>query len=118
MARLGLATLALMLAAGAALADGYARVDSRAQFLSLVEGRELSRFGIALRVRPDGTIGGNGFGRDVTGSWAWEDGYFCRTLAWPGTDLPRDCQLVELSGSTLRFTAERGRGDTAMLRIR
>jgi hypothetical protein len=73
---------------------------------------------VRLVVRADGGLTGRAFGRAVTGSWTWEDGYFCRTITAGSRVLPRNCQTVARDGDTLRFTADRGAGDTADLRLR
>lgn len=95
------------------------RVTTRQDFLSLVDQRRLTSTGIALSVTPDGQITGRAFGRDVTGSWSWDEGgWFCRTLGWGRLSWPLNCQLVMRDGDRLRFTSDRGTGDTATLRIR
>ena len=106
------------LIAGPAWAD-FQRVQQRESFVSLVDGRDLTRLGIRLTVTNDGRIKGSAFGRDVTGDWRWNRGYFCRDLYLGGDLLDGDnCQTVEVSGETLRFTSDRGRGDSASLRLR
>ncbi len=111
-----LALVALCLAATPALA--FDRIADRAAFLSAVEGRTLSAFAVRLKVAGDGTLSGRAFGRDVVGTWTWEDGYFCRTMQAGDRLFDRNCQLVERDGDTLRFTADRGAGDIADLRLR
>lgn len=93
-------------------------VNDRDTFVSIVDDRALQRFGIKLEVRPDGTIEGNAFGRKVTGSWTWDNGFFCRDMAWGSWDLDPNCQQVGLSGNLLRFRSDRGTGDFADLRLR
>lgn len=100
-----------------ALAE-LARVTDRAAFVSAVQGRDLSRLGVTLRVAPDGSIAGRALGRDVTGTWAWEDGMFCRTLDAGDRQFPRNCQVVSVNGSSIRFHADQGTGDIADFRIR
>ncbi len=83
------------------------------QFISLVDGRELRMglFGVSLKVMADGRIDGSALGDPVTGSWAWQDGYFCREMDWGGTEIPYNCQLVEVrADGTMRFTCRSGRG--------
>ncbi|MEM9795999.1 MAG: dihydrodipicolinate reductase [Pseudomonadota bacterium] len=99
-------------------AAAFERVESREVFLSLVEGRELVTSGVSLRVGADGRLGGRGFGFRVTGGWAWRDGYFCRTLRTAIRNWAEDCQVVEYADGVVRFTAERGSGDVADLRLR
>lgn len=113
-----LAALSVGLMSQPAKADGFAKVDDRTDFVSLLEGRQLTRVGIKLRVTPDGQISGRAFGYDVSGSWTWTAGYFCRDLYWGGDDLGRNCQEVKVRGDTLRFTSDRGSGDHADLRLR
>jgi hypothetical protein len=111
-----LATSALLIAAPA-LAD-FQPVREESTFRSLVEGRELARFGVRLEVLPQGQITGRGFGMNVSGQWEWRDGYFCRTLEFGSSGDPYNCQLVLRDGSTLRFISDQGQGDQADLRLR
>ena len=104
----------------AALANDYKPVQDRNTFLSLVDGREL-QLGVprvALRVLPDGTITGRALGWDITGKWRWESGFFCREMDWSGYPIPQNCQLVEQRGSELRFTSNKGAGQSAAFRLR
>ncbi|SLN67091.1 hypothetical protein ROJ8625_03428 [Roseivivax jejudonensis] len=100
------------LTATPALAD-MSPVTDRARFLELVQGRTLSRPLVNLQVGADGTISGSGAGWNVSGSWSWQDGYFCRDLNWGGDDLGYNCQLVTADGDRIRFTEDRGAGRTA-----
>lgn len=109
-----------LLAAFPAYAE-FAPVTDKGEFLSLVEGRELwlGLFRVSLQVRPDGEIRGSALGWDVTGSWNWEDGYFCREMDWSGTQIERNCQLVEVNEKReLRFTVDRGAGRAAEFSLR
>lgn len=103
-----------------AMADEFEPVRDRGQFLSLVEGRELrlGRYGVSLRVLPDGSIRGKALGWDVTGKWSWTSGYFCREMDWSGYPIPSNCQLVEQRGGELRFTSDEGVGRSAEFRLR
>lgn len=106
-------TFLSLLTAAPALADGFATVSKKSDFLSLVDGRDLKRFGIKLNVMSDGRITGDAFGREVQGAWEWQQGYFCRDLYWGSRDLGPNCQRVEVQDGTLRFIADRGQGDSA-----
>ena len=76
-------------------------------------------FGISLQVQPDGQIKGRAMGWDVTGTWDWKDGYFCREMDWSGYAIPMNCQLVEAKGNQqIRFTVDRGAGDSASFNLR
>lgn len=100
-----------------ALAGDKQPVTDRAQFVSLIEGRSLTRLGIRLNVSGDGQIIGRAFGKDVTGEWTWKAPYFCRSMQWGDEPLPYNCQTVNLIGSSLRFQSDQGTGDYADLRL-
>jgi hypothetical protein len=101
-----------------ALAEDFVRVTERAAFVDLVSGKSLTSLGVSLTVSPSGGIGGKAFGRKVTGTWSWSKGYFCRTMQAGDRAFARNCQLVQRKGSTIRFVADQGAGQTADLRIR
>lgn len=110
-----------LVAAVPAQADSFRTITDRDTFVSVVKGKELRipLFGINLKVSEGGQIAGRAWGRDVTGNWRWsEDGYFCRDLYWGGEAVGPNCQLVQLRGSTVRFTSDRGEGMYADLRLR
>ena len=110
--------VATMAVVAPARADDFDRVESREEFVQLVAGRALTRFGITLNVSPEGAIEGRAFGKPVTGAWRWNGGFFCRDLAFGGESLGPNCQVVEKRGEVLRFTADEGKGDHADLRLR
>lgn len=99
------------------LAEDRQPVTDRSQFVSLIEGRSLTRLGIRLNVSSDGQIIGRAFGKDVTGEWTWKAPYFCRTMQWGDEPLPYNCQTVNRIGGKLRFQSDRGTGDYADLRL-
>jgi hypothetical protein len=107
----------LMSLATAAAADLEA-VQDREAFAKLVSGKTLTRPLVKLSVAPDGAIKGKGATWPVTGNWRWEGGYFCRTLVWGGDDLGYNCQAVASDGTRIRFTSDKGRGDSAEFRLR
>lgn len=120
--------IATIVATGAAIAsfsvsDVQARemflVKDRAEFIDLLNGRDLTRMGVRLTVTPDGQINGRAFGFSVSGSWEWQGNYFCRDMTYGGgNSIGYNCQTVYRSGDTLRFIADRGEGDHADLRLR
>lgn len=110
------AALAL-LAASSALAEGFHTVQSRSGFVELVHGKSLTRSGVNLAVTPGGEIRGEAFGRQVTGAWRWDGGYFCRDLTFGKRNLGANCQLVQVRGNTMRFISDRGAGQYADLRL-
>jgi hypothetical protein len=101
-------------------AQAFERISDRALFVNIVDGRDLkiALYALTLNVGADGTIVGRAAGWGITGSWVWEDGYFCRDMDWSGTEIDYNCQLVEVNGNRIRFTTDQGSGDDAVLRIR
>jgi hypothetical protein len=117
-----LPTLALTssLVATAVEAQAYERIATRDEFVAAVKDRDLriGLLGITLKVQPDGTITGNAMGWPVTGTWEWQDGFFCREMDWSGTPIAYNCQLVERRGENIRFTVDKGKGDSARFALR
>lgn len=119
MFRLSAALIAACLAFPAS-AEAFQRISDRDTFVNTVNGKDLriALYGLTLNVRDDGTISGSAAGWDITGSWSWQNGYFCRDMDWSGYPIEYNCQLVELDGDRIRFTVDQGAGDDAVLRIR
>jgi hypothetical protein len=112
-----LLVLLVTLATPAVAAD-YVRVTDRGAFVSLVSGKSLTSLGVTLKVSPSGSIGGSAFGSNVSGTWTWTNGYFCRTLKAASRSFALNCQLVQTKAGRIRFVADRGKGDTADLKIK
>ena len=113
--------LLLGLLAGPLRAETFAPIKDLPTFLQLVEGRDLriSLYNLTLNLSPDGQISGSALGWGITGAWRWEDWYFCRQMDWSGYAIPDNCQLVEVQGKEkLRFTTDRGVGDSASFKLR
>ena len=96
----------------------FSVITDRGTFVNLVNGRELARPFIKLRVSPSGRIDGKGMAKAVTGQWRWENGFFCRDLYWGDEDLGFNCQRVLAEGDRIRFVADEGAGDHADFRLR
>lgn len=112
-------TLVLLAVASPSVASDFQRVQERDSFVTLIKNRNLTRLGIRLRVSQDGAIKGRAFGKDISGDWTWTEGYFCRDLFVEGDVLDeQNCQTVEVRGNTLRFTSDKGTGDSAKLRLK
>jgi hypothetical protein len=111
----------LALVALPASAESFSRISDKSDFIETVTGKELrlGMFGISLQVEEDGEIKGRALGWDVTGTWEWQDGYFCREMDWSGYPIPKNCQLVEArAGEEIRFTVDKGAGDSASFKLR
>ena len=107
-----------VLAASPAWAE-LRKVESQQEFVTLVKNKTLTRPLIKLTVSPDGRIAGRGARWDVEGTWSWQNGYFCRDLFWGGDALGYNCQEVQATADgRIKFTSDRGAGDSAMFRLR
>ena len=115
-----LLTTAALATAAPVAAQSYQPITDRAAFLQSMDGKNLSNrlYGVNLQVTEDGGIVGTGAGWDITGTWSWQDSYFCREMSWGGDPIPYNCQLVEFDGQDMRFTTDQGAGDSASFRLR
>ncbi len=96
----------------------FTQVTNQDEFLRLVEGKKLTRPFVELTVDPNGSIEGMGARWEVTGNWTWRDGYFCRDLFWGGDELGYNCQEVRAYNGRLRFTSDKGKGQSAVFRLK
>ena len=117
-----LAALIILLGtASAGMANTFQPITDKQTFLTLLDGKNLSNrlYGVNLSVTSDGKITGKGAAWPITGSWTWENGYFCRAMDWGGDPIPYNCQLVEVrNGNEMRFTVDQGAGDSASFMLR
>lgn len=112
--------LALAVTTTAVSAQGYQAINDETTFLTTMSGKNLSNrlYAVNLAVIPSGQIAGTGAGWEITGTWSWQNGYFCREMSWGGDPIPYNCQLVEFNGQEMRFTTDQGLGDSASFRLR
>lgn len=94
------------------------QVTSRDAFVNLVSGKTLTRPLVTIEVRPDGQITGKGAAWAISGKWAWDNGYLCRSLEWGGDDLGYNCQEVKTDGKRVRITSDKGTGQSADFSLR
>jgi len=107
--------LMICVLAAASSANAMTPVKDESTFRDLVGGKTLvlRLYTIKLNVLGNGTIEGSALTRKVTGSWSWIDGFFCREMKWGTREIPYNCQLVEYDGTEVRFTTDKGAGDSA-----
>ena len=117
---LKVAALAVATIFAAQTAQSYDAITDKTTFLTSIGGKNLSNrlYAVNLSVKPNGQIAGTGAGWEITGTWSWQDGYFCREMFWGGDQIPYNCQLVEFNGQEMRFTTDQGTGDSASFRLR
>jgi hypothetical protein len=117
MIRAVLASLASVLIGGPAFAD-FEKIQERSAFVSLIKGKNLTLPFVKLAVEANGKITGYGARWAINGNWSWQDGFFCRDINWGGSDLGYNCQAVEVKDSRIRFTSDKGAGDSATFRLK
>lgn len=113
--------LAFALLPTLAQANEFEPVRDKDTFLSIINGKALriGLYNLTLNVNPDGKIKGRALGWDISGTWSWKDGYFCRDMDWSGYRIEYNCQLVEVrENREVRFTEDRGKGYSASFRLR
>ncbi len=96
----------------------FKKVVSEDEFLDVTSGKAMTLMGISVFVTRDGKIGGKAFGREVSGKWQWQNGFFCRDLYWGETDFGPNCQEVRVNKNKIRFASDRGAGRSAVLTLR
>ncbi|MEL7213173.1 MAG: hypothetical protein AAGK92_10955 [Pseudomonadota bacterium] len=98
--------------------DDFTRVTDAATFQTAVVGRNLNNVNdpasMFFRLNADGTMSGDVGRGALAGTWAFRDGYWCRT--WTAGLKPEslnseDCQLVELGAGQVALSRERGAGN-------
>ena len=116
-----IACLILLAVPVPATANEFEPVRDQGKFLSLVKDRvlKIGLYNLSITVLPDGRIEGSALGWQITGRWQWQDGFFCREMDWSGFTIDYNCQLVEVQGAEkVRFTVDKGAGDSAVFRLR
>ncbi|WP_157973486.1 hypothetical protein [Tropicimonas sp. IMCC34043] len=72
---------------------------------------------MAFVLHADGRMSGRIGGGDLTGTWYWSEGFFCRTAQRDGEDLGLDCEAIEVLGDRIRYTSDKGTGDASIVRV-
>ncbi len=98
----------LTFATGPALAGGFTPIESETQFRDLALGKTLYLGDTTATVHDGGTMTVVFKGKEIAGTWEWQDGYFCRVLKSYSTKA--DCQLWEHDGTDFRITRDKGNG--------
>ena len=111
---------AIFLSLMATSAAAQETLIERSDFLSAVATNilEIRLLSLQLKVLDSGEITGKAFGRGVTGSWEWTDGFFCRSMTWGDRELEYNCQQVKKDGASLIFTSDKGTGRSATFSLR
>ncbi|RLJ59286.1 hypothetical protein BCF46_1434 [Litoreibacter meonggei] len=102
--------IAMSVLATGASADGFKRIMTEAEYLSIVAGKNYCNETGCWKARKNGRMTGK-FGKaKFKAKWKWHKGFGCRSGTLGGKKVPDDCQLFEVSGKKLRVTRNQGRG--------
>lgn len=96
----------------------WRRVKTREEFVEAFADRSLVDEGIRFTISADGRISGSVDEQHFSGNWYWSDGYFCRTVCLNGEDLGLDCEIIERCADQMRYTRDKGDGDTSIVTIK
>ena len=91
----------------------FVRISDGASFAQLIADKRLEvpdKPDRWFRLNANGTIVGDVGKGKVSGTWNFENGFWCRTLVAGVSSLGQDCQLVEHKPGVARFTREEGKG--------
>ena len=106
----------ILAACTAPLEDG--RIVEEDEFRRTIVGRKIVLADNAfVRINSDNTISGVIEGLEATGSWDFEDGFWCRTIT-VADEFTEDCQLWVVEGDRLIISRNRGEGESYAWRVR
>lgn len=110
------ATVCMSACSGTTAVDatsGTTALTTEAAFRQAIVGKTLTFNGSSLTINADNTISGPWDGSGITGTWYWDDAYWCREVAVGGVERGLDCQAWTTTGSEATFTRDRGNGNSA-----
>ncbi|PRY22206.1 hypothetical protein CLV78_107130 [Aliiruegeria haliotis] len=95
----------------------WTRIKTRNAFVEAIGDKCLKGDGMEFILHSDGRISGMVEGRCLTGKWVWRDTCFCREARLNNDDLSTDCEIIEICGNRMRYTRNRGRGESSIVSI-
>lgn len=96
---------------------GWQRVETEELFRQTCTDKVLTSEGMNFTIHSDGRISGRIGDSLLTGAWHWRERYFCRTAQLDGEDLDLDCEIIEVRGNQMRYTRDKGNGDTTIVLV-
>lgn len=101
-----------------ATAPDQGRIVTEEAFRAAIVGKTIRlRDDAVFTINADNTITGDVNGQAATGTWAFEDGFWCRRIVL-GDIFTEDCQLWVVDGDRLIITRAKGTGDSFSYRLR
>lgn len=114
----GLALSACAPAAPTVTAPDQGRIVTEDAFRAAIVGKPIRLGeGAVFTINADNTITGEVNGQAATGTWAFEDGFWCRRIVL-GDIFTEDCQLWVVEGDRLIITRAKGTGESFSYRLR
>lgn len=111
--------LAVLVAALATPAAAeFKRIATEKQMRDLVVGKKLATSNGYSVANADGTMTGEFGGKKFSGAWKWSGKFFCRNGVLGGKEIGSDCQVWEIDGNQLRYTRQKGKGDSVIATIK
>ena len=96
---------------------GWQRIETNELFVVAIADKTLLGDGMEFTIHSDGRITGTVDGLQLSGSWYWSEGYFCRFAELDGEDLGLDCEVIEQSGNQMRYTRQKGEGTSSIVDV-
>ena len=109
----GLAFLALAFCHSvqlASAADSNGRITTEQEFRDVLVGKRASNQHGYSVLHEDGSMSGKFGDKELTGTWAWEGEYLCRSGKLGKRKIPLDCRVVIVSGDRLTVIGKKGKG--------
>ena len=117
----GIACAALALSAwsgpASAAGSGKKKIETEQEFRDVIVGKRLSSKHGHVIVHDDGTMTGEFGSKNLTGTWNWDNRYFCRTAKLGSKKFSLDCQTVTVSGDKVTFQRNKGTGKRNKYRL-
>lgn len=117
----GIACVALTVSAwngtASAAGSGKQKIETEQEFRDLIVEKRLSSEHGYVIVHADGTMTGDFGGKNLTGTWSWDDRYYCRTARLGNKKIALNCQTVTVSGDKVTFGRNKGLGKKSKYRL-
>ena len=100
-----------------ASAQSFKRIKKEADFRKVVVDKKLTADGSWMTIKSDGKTAGVILKKKFAAAWVWQNGMYCRNAVMGNKKLGTDCQVVKISGKTVQFIREYGKGPTGEMQL-
>ena len=101
-----------------ATAGDFKRIKKKSEYLKMVADKKLVADWGWVIASSDGSLMGQINGQSAQGKWDWKGGYWCRTITFGSTSMPRDCQSIHVSGDNVVAIRDKGKGKQTPMKIK